>query len=60
VPELSVEAERVLGVMREFAAGPDELQRATGLDAAQLAAALTELELAGMAALEGGVYRAAG
>jgi predicted Rossmann fold nucleotide-binding protein DprA/Smf involved in DNA uptake len=55
-----VEAERVLGVLREFAAGPDELQRATGLDAAHLAAALTELELAGMAALEGGVYRAAG
>jgi DNA processing protein len=59
-PELSVEAERALGVLREFAAGSDELQRATGLDAGVLAAALTELELAGMAAQEGGVYRAAG
>jgi DNA processing protein len=59
-PELSADAERALDALRAFAAGPDELQRATGLDAGALAAALTELELGGMAAQEGGVYRAAG
>lgn len=60
VPKLSAGAERALEALGEFAAGPDELQRSTGLEAGVLAAALTELELAGLAAQEGGVYRAAG
>ena len=59
-PELGEAAARALGALREFAAGPDELQRSTGLEAAVLAAALTKLELAGLAVQEGGVYRAAG
>ncbi len=58
--DLGANAERVLEQLREFAAGADELQRSTGLDAAALAAALTELELAGAAAQEGGVFRASG
>jgi DNA processing protein len=58
--QLGRDAERVLEHLREFAAGADELQRATGLDAAALAAALTELELAGAAVQEGGVFRASG
>jgi DNA processing protein len=58
--ELGSDAERVLERLRAFAAGADELQRSTGLDAAALAAALTELELAGAAVQEGGVFRASG
>jgi DNA processing protein len=58
MPELGPEAERVLVRLREFAAGADELQRSTGLGAAALAAALTELELAGAAVQDGGVFRA--
>jgi DNA processing protein len=60
LPELTADATRVLERLREFAAGADELQRATGLDAAAVATALTELELAGAAAEEGGVFRASG
>jgi DNA processing protein len=61
-PPLALEAnaERVLERLREFATGPDELQRSTGLEAAAVAAALTELELAGAAIQEGGVFRASG
>ena len=44
--------------VREAAAGADELARATGLAAEELAVALTELELAGAVTEEGGVYRA--
>jgi DNA processing protein len=58
--ELGPGAELVLERLREFAAGADELQRSTGLDAGGLAAALTELELAGAAVQEGGVFRASG
>jgi DNA processing protein len=58
--ELGEDAQRVFERLREFAAGADELQRSTGLEAGALAAALTELELAGAALQEGGVYRAAG
>jgi DNA processing protein len=58
--ELGADAARVLERLREFAAGADELQRSTGLGAAELAAALTELELAGAAQQEGGVFRAHG
>jgi DNA processing protein len=59
-PELGVDAARVLEQLREFAAGADELQRETGLGAAELAAALTELELVGAAQQEGGVFRVSG
>jgi DNA processing protein len=58
--ELGRDAERVLERLREFAAGADELQRSTGLEAGALAAALTELELVGAAVQEGGVFRASG
>jgi DNA processing protein len=58
--ELGEEAQLVLERLRAFAAGADELQRTTGLDAAALAAALTELELAGAAIQEEGVFRAGG
>jgi DNA processing protein len=60
VLELGGEAAVVLERLREFAAGADELQRSTGLDAGAVAAALTELELAGAAVQEGGVFRASG
>jgi DNA processing protein len=56
--ELGAEAAVVLERLREFAAGADELQRSTGLDAGAVAAALTELELAGAAVQQGGVFRA--
>ena len=58
--ELGAEAALVLERLREFPAGADELQRSTGIDAGALAAALTELELVGAAAQEGGVFRASG
>ena len=58
--DLGPAATAVLERLREFAAGADELQRSTGLDASALSAALTELELAGAAVQEGGVFRASG
>ena len=45
--------------VRTEPAGADELARVTGLTAGELAAALTELELAGAVNEEDGVYRAA-
>jgi DNA processing protein len=51
-------AAKVLERLRDGPASPDELARATGLDAGSLASALTELELAGCAVAGGGVYRA--
>jgi DNA processing protein len=51
-------AAKVLARLRDGPASPDELARATGLDAGSLASALTELELAGCAVAGGGVYRA--
>ena len=51
-------AAKVLDRLRDGPASPDELARSTGLDAGSLAAALTELELAGCAVAGGGVYRA--
>ena len=45
--------------MRAGSAGADELTRATGLSAGELAVVLTELELAGLVNEEDGVYRAA-
>ena len=52
-------AAAVLDAIRAGAAGADELGRATGLSAGELAAVLTELELAGAVREEDGVYRAA-
>ena len=58
-PEVGAAAGLVLAGVREAAAGADELARATGLSAEELAVALTELELAGAVTEEGGVYRPA-
>ena len=58
-PEVGAHAALVLASVREAAAGADELARATGLSAEELAVALTELELAGAVAEEGGLYRPA-
>jgi DNA processing protein len=58
--ELGGDAALVLEQLRRFPAGADELQRSTGVEAAALAAALTELELAGAAVQDGGVFRASG
>lgn len=57
-PELGPTATAVLERVREGAAGADELARSTGLRAGELAAVLTELELAGMVNQEEGIYRA--
>ncbi|MDX6483289.1 MAG: processing protein [Gaiellaceae bacterium] len=58
--ELAGPAQTVLLRLRDAAASPDELARATDLDAAELAVALSELELAGLAVQADGVYRAVG
>ena len=58
-PELGATAARVLERVREGAAGADELARATGLAAGEVAVALTELELVSAVREEDGVYRAA-
>ena len=57
-PELGPTASSVLVHVRESAAGADDLGRATGLAAGELAVALSELELAGVVTEEDGVYRA--
>jgi DNA processing protein len=59
-PPLSAAAAPVLERLREGATTADELARATALDAGALAAALAELELAGLAVEAEGVYRAEG
>jgi DNA processing protein len=51
-------ASAVLAALAEGAARADELVRTTGLPAGDVAAALSELELAGAAVEEAGVYRA--
>jgi DNA processing protein len=56
--QVSGQGETVLAALREGAVGADELARATGLEAATVAAALTELELAGLASEAGGIFRA--
>jgi DNA processing protein len=56
--ELGPAAAGALEHVREAPRGADELARLTGLDAAALAGALCELELAGLVAVEAGVYRA--
>ena len=55
--ELSEPARVVLERLGDSPGSADELTRATGLDAATIAAALAELELAGQAAGADGVYR---
>jgi DNA processing protein len=57
-PRVGDDAGAVLGRLRDAAASADELARATGLDAGSVAAALTELELAGLAAGSDGRFRA--
>ncbi len=56
--EVGETAARVLERVREAATSADELVRATGLGAGEVAAALTELELAGAVVIEEGVVRA--
>ena len=56
-PALGAAAEAVRAALADAPASADELARATGLDPAALAAALTELELAGLASEAAGVYR---
>jgi DNA processing protein len=57
--ELGATAETVLARLRDAPASADELVRATGLEAAAVISALTELELAGQAVQAAGTYRAA-
>jgi len=52
------EAAQVFEVLAEAAAGVDELVRGTGIDAAAVATALAELELAGAITEAEGLYRA--
>jgi DNA processing protein len=56
-PELGAGAARLLDRLREAPAGADALARATGLSASAVAAALAELELAGLVSEAAGVYR---
>ena len=58
--QLSAPATRVLECVRAAPVAADELARATGLAAAELAVALSELELADLVSLEEGIYRAGG
>lgn len=57
-PDLGETAEALLSQLRDRALTADELVRAAGLDAGAASAALLELELARLVALEDGVYRA--
>ena len=57
-PALGGTAEAVLAHVRDGASTADELVRAANLDPAVVAAALTELELAGVVAAADGVFRA--
>ena len=57
---LSPAAATTFDRVRERPRAADELVRLTGLDAAALAIALSELELAGLVVLDEGVYRASG
>jgi DNA processing protein len=60
VPKLGSSATRVLSALTDEAAGVDELVGATGLDAAAVATALAELELAGAVVEADGLYRGRG
>jgi DNA processing protein len=54
---ISPEADAVWGVLQDGALTLDEISRTTGVGAAEVAVALTELELAGLAAQADGRYR---
>jgi DNA processing protein len=56
---LSAGARALLAPLSETARTLDELGRLTGLESPAMAAALTELELAGLVAAADGVYRSA-
>jgi DNA processing protein len=56
-PEVGGVAATILKALGAGAASADELGRATGLEAGEIAAALAELELAGLAAEGEGLYR---
>ena len=56
-PRLGEAAQAVLERLRQTPASADALARATGLDAGATAAALLELELAGLVSEGEGVYR---
>jgi DNA processing protein len=56
-PEIGQNAASVVECLSEGAASADELARATGLEPGPLAAALAELELAGLASEADGRYR---
>jgi len=51
-------AAELLELLRDSPATADELVRRAGLDAGEVARALVELELAGIAAERDGIYRA--
>jgi DNA processing protein len=57
-PEVSETAQRVLALVRDGPAAPDELTARASLDAGSISVALTELELAGLVSAADGVYRA--
>ena len=57
-PDVSETAERVLALVRDGPAAPDELTTRALLDAGSISVALTELELAGLVSSADGVYRA--
>jgi DNA processing protein len=59
-PALSDAAEATLALLRDAPAAVDDLVARTGCAAADVSAALVELELAGLAAAADGVYRALG
>jgi DNA processing protein len=59
-PTLSPEGRAVLAVLADGAAALDEISRATGLGAPEVAVVLTELELAGLVEGGDGLYRAKG
>jgi len=52
------DAGRVLGILRDAPATPDQLARATGLTPGEIAALLTALELDGLVEVGDGAYRA--
>lgn len=58
-PDVSEAAQRVLKLVRDGPATPDELTSRASLDAGAVGVALTELELAGLVSAADGVYRAA-
>ena len=57
-PAVGTTATQVLECLADAPAGIDELAATTGLGAAELAGALTELELQGLASASDGIYRA--